>query len=466
MNYKAQTFIIAVLSLLVLPACKHSSSENISSSDIMRESHQLRLITLDPGHFHAALVQKRMYEALDNEVHVYAPEGKDVQLYLQKIDQYNRQPEEATEWVEKVYTGPDYLEKMLDDKAGDLVVLAGKNGRKIEYIQSSIESGLHVLADKPMVIHPDGYPKLEEAFEMAEEKGLILYDIMTERYAIINIIQRELLLMENLFGELEKGTPDNPAISKESVHHFYKNVSGTPLIRPAWYFDVAQQGEGIIDVSTHFVDLILWSCFPDQMVAREEVAVVQAHRWPTPITPTQFEQVTALSEYPEYLQKDIVNDSVLNVFSNGEFVFQVGGTFAKVSVSWNYQAPERGGDTHLSMMRGSKAKLVIRQNKAQDYQPVLYIESANTAQPLSEEVINNAIEKIGQTYPGVTYKKSREGWEVVIPETYKTGHEAHFSIVMQKYLEFIHHGKLPEWERDILLSKYYITTQAYAKSHM
>ena len=50
---------------------------------------------------------------------------------------------------------------------------------------------------------------------------------------------------------------------KESVHHFYKIVSGSPVIRPAWFFDTSQQGEGIVDVTTHLVDLIQWGCFPD-----------------------------------------------------------------------------------------------------------------------------------------------------------------------------------------------------------
>jgi hypothetical protein len=31
------------------------------------------LIVADPGHFHAALVQKEMYPSLSPEVHVYAP---------------------------------------------------------------------------------------------------------------------------------------------------------------------------------------------------------------------------------------------------------------------------------------------------------------------------------------------------------------------------------------------------------
>ena len=36
---------------------------------------EVRLITLDPGHFHAALVQKEMYPGVAKQVHVYAPLG-------------------------------------------------------------------------------------------------------------------------------------------------------------------------------------------------------------------------------------------------------------------------------------------------------------------------------------------------------------------------------------------------------
>ena len=39
---------------------------------------EVKLMTLDPGHFHAALIQKTMYEQIDPTVYVYAPEGDDV----------------------------------------------------------------------------------------------------------------------------------------------------------------------------------------------------------------------------------------------------------------------------------------------------------------------------------------------------------------------------------------------------
>ena len=58
----------------------------------------VRLITLDPGHFHAALVQKSMYANVDPVVHVYAPQGPDLQLHLGRINTYNTRIENPTKW--------------------------------------------------------------------------------------------------------------------------------------------------------------------------------------------------------------------------------------------------------------------------------------------------------------------------------------------------------------------------------
>ena len=52
----------------------------------------------------------------------------------------------------------------------------------------------------------------------------------------------------------------------ESVHYLLKMVAGAPLRRPAWFFDVGQQGEGLSDVGTHLVDLVPWVLFPDQAI--------------------------------------------------------------------------------------------------------------------------------------------------------------------------------------------------------
>ena len=48
----------------------------------MENNYQVKLMTVDPGHFHAALVQKTMYPQVSPDVHVYAPEGPDVTQHL------------------------------------------------------------------------------------------------------------------------------------------------------------------------------------------------------------------------------------------------------------------------------------------------------------------------------------------------------------------------------------------------
>src|SRR5687767_5431198 len=67
-----------------------------------------RLVTLDPGHFHAALVQKSMYPDVAAHVHVYAPDGPDAQAHLARIDQYNKRADNPTKWDEELISGPDY----------------------------------------------------------------------------------------------------------------------------------------------------------------------------------------------------------------------------------------------------------------------------------------------------------------------------------------------------------------------
>ena len=114
----------------------------------------VRLLTLDPGHFHAALVQKSMYPQVDPVVHVYSPGGADLEEHLKRIAGYNSRAESPTRWEEKVFTGPDFLEKMIAEKAGNVVVISGNNAKKTKYIFASVDAGLNVLSDKPMAVTP------------------------------------------------------------------------------------------------------------------------------------------------------------------------------------------------------------------------------------------------------------------------------------------------------------------------
>src|SRR4029077_7688475 len=114
-----------------------------------------------------------------------------------------------------------------------------------------VAAGLNVLADKPMAITPADFELLRKAFAEAARKKVLLYDIMTERFEITSILQRELARNRELFGRVEKGTEQEPAGVMGSVHLFFKEVAGKPLIRSGWFMDVRQEGEAIPDVGTH-----------------------------------------------------------------------------------------------------------------------------------------------------------------------------------------------------------------------
>ncbi len=431
--------------------------------------NEIRLITLDPGHFHAALVQKVMYDQVSPVVHVFAPDGPDVDDHLKRIDGFNTRQENPTTWEERVYRGGDYLEKMLAQKPGNVVVLSGNNSRKPHYIKACVEAGLHVLADKPMCVDSAGRAVLEDAFRMAKARGVLIYDIMTERSEITTILQKELAHCADVFGALQKGSPENPAVVKKSVHYLFKHVSGNPIKRPDWFFDPAQQGESTVDVATHLVDLVMWECFPEEVIDFEgDVALISARRWPTELTPAQFKKVTRIADFPSFLKKRMQDEKLYKYYCNGEMIYTLKGIHALVYAAWDFEAPEGGKDTHYSIMRGSRAELVIEQGAKQGYRPELYVRAApgadraalGTDRAALGTALAKAVPALAERYEGISLVAEGDMWRIEIPAALRIGHEAHFAQVVDRFRRYLVEGPLPSWEEPNMIAKYRTTTGA------
>ncbi|MBR5877356.1 MAG: Gfo/Idh/MocA family oxidoreductase [Alistipes sp.] len=451
---------MAMGAMLALAGCQQAQTDAKFSG----RKGEVKLLTLDPGHFHAALVQMYMYDEVDPTVWVYAPEGDDVQMHLDRVNIYNTRSERPTSWNEQLYTGKDFLQKMVEEQKGNVVVLAGNNGKKTSYVKAAVDAGINVLSDKPMAIDQKRFKLLEQTLDEAAEKGVMVYDIMTERSEINNELQRVLVAMPELFGELQKGTPEDPAITKESVHHFFKYVSGQPLRRPEWYFDVEQQGEGLVDVTTHLVDLVQCTVMPEQEIDyKKDIKFTSAKRWATKIPVDKYRLVSGKESYPDFLKKDIVNDT-LHVYSNGEMNYQLAGVNVKVSVVWNFMAKvgtEGTGDTHYSVVKGSKCNVEIRQGAEQGYKPMLYVVSKVEDDVAFEAALNSSLKSLEKRYAGLSAQKCGEKeWQIIIPQSVVKTHEMRFSSVMQVYLDYLKQGEIPAWERSQMKSKYYTTTKA------
>jgi predicted dehydrogenase len=454
-NSKATIFFLTLI--VMVTGCQQGGNQNKEAA-----KGDVKLITLDPSHFHAALVQKSMYPGIDSVVYVYAPKGLGLDEQLNYIKQYNSRTEEPTHWVEKVYNGNDYLQKMLDEKKGNVVVLAGNNLLKTEYIKKSVDDGLNVLADKPMAINIAGFETLKQAFANAKEKGVLLYDIMTERSVAASILQKRLANTSSLFGELEKGTIDSPGVIMESVHRYFKQVSGKPLIRPDWFFDPLQQGDAIVDVGTHLVDLVQWVCFPEvSFDYTKDISIQSSKIWPTPIDLAQFSIITNEDHFPDFLKKYVKDDSILLTHGNGSIDYTIKGIHSRITAKWTYDAPAGAGDTYYSLLRGTKASLEIKQGAEENWKAVLYV-WPNSQKDMSDfaTTLTDAIKDINKDYPGVSIEKYKNGFKVIIPEKYDQGHESHFAEVMKRYLQYLKDGRLPVWEEPDMIAKYYTTTKA------
>jgi predicted dehydrogenase len=426
----------------------------------------VRLMTLDPGHFHAALIQKEMYPGVDPTVHVFAPLGPDLLLHMGRVAAFNRRDERPTEWRLEVHASADFTERMLREKPGNVVVLSGRNRGKIDRILASVEAGLNVLADKPWLIASSDFPKLERALAVAREKRLVAYDVMTERSEITTILQGELARDPQVAGAIGPGTEAQPAVEMESVHHILKLVAGAPNLRPSWFFDTEEQGEGLADVATHLVDLVPWMLFPGQPIdCRAEVRVVSARRWPTPLTGDELRRVTGLKSLPTELAERM-KDGRLDYFANGEASFAVRGVHARVKVLWNYEAPAGAGDTHTGVVRGRLSRIEVLQGSEQKWQPELYVVPNREADAATlRAALARRIASLALIRPGLAVLDEGTRLRVVVPDRYRVGHEPHFAEVTERFLGYLKDpATLPAWEAANMLAKYRVTTEAVALS--
>ncbi len=410
-------FKILALAGAVLALCSCAQKKDVT------------LTVIDPGHFHASLLQKHDLQGVSRTVSVYAPEGEELDQYLETIESYNSRQDEPTSWMESVHAGSDYLKALPCAGKLDAVMLSGNNRKKSDYILAAVQKGYNVLSDKPLAINESGWETLKASYDLAEEKGLVIYDLMTERYDTLNILVRKLINDRELFGVFDLS--DGPAVKMTSVHHFYKEVSGTALHRPQWYYDVTQQGEGIADVTTHLIDLVFWQCFPNEAIGLEDVCVSGASHYPTRISADQFRQSTGAAQLPVYLDSARDGDCI-EVMANGSMDFAVKGVPVQMNVKWNWEPQKGSSDTFEAVYKGTRATITVRQDASTGYVKQVFVKPAEKPEQMIE-----------------------------VPAGQRISHEEHFNLVAAQFLKYVRGDEeMPSWEKENTLTKYHITTTA------
>lgn len=418
------------------------------------------LLILNPGHFHAALVLRERHPMLSDDIYLYSKPGPDLDVFLGIAESFNDRKLNPTRWRINVYRGEDCLDKLIEDKKGNIAVLAGRNHTKMKTIDTLNQAGLAVLADKPWVITEAALPFLHST--MASGRPFAA-DIMTERYEIANLLQKEFLAEEDVFGRLRIEDDGSPAVFKECVHHLYKIVNEKPLVRPAWYFDIDVQGEGIVDTTIHLADMVQWMLFPGAPIDYEkDIELIEARRWATQVPLDKFAKITGARQFPAAIAEYVKND-VLDYFCNGELIYRIKGIPVHLREIWYLDEPPGGKDLHRSLIKGTRSDLMIRQLPETGFKSELLVVPRENREQV-EQAVQQCLSTWSDRYSGLSAVPEKNALLIQIPDNLRTTHEQHFCRVRDAFLEHLDKGTIPPEHCACTVAKYTLLAKARTKA--
>ena len=412
------------------------------------------LAFLDPGHFHAALTLRERHPRVSDEIHVYAEHGRELDDFLALIDAFNRRSERPTAWRPVVRVGDRSLERLLSDRPGDVAILAGRNDRKIGLMRRLHDAGLHVLADKPWLAGPEGLDDVRHTLA----GGALAVEIMTGRHEITSLLVRKLVGDSEVFGDFERGAA--PGIETTGVHHLEKTVNGAPLRRPAWFFDVRVQGDGIADIPTHMVDQAqrLVAACGSRGASGFVPELLSARRSATRVPLALFARVTGETEFPTELRPAIAGGELLYE-SNATLSFRLDGVTVALDTRWDLTVPPGGGDAHRTVIRGTRAEIHVEQGPATAFVRRLSV-LPRVDHARARASLEKAVAGWQGEYPGVSFAAVEAGWDIHVPPGLDAGHESHFPLVLAEFLSLVDGKSAPPTLQTDTLAKYVLLAQA------
>ena len=417
------------------------------------------LLFLDPGHFHAALTLRVPHPGVSDEIVVYAPEepssdagGAELRDFLGLVERFNTRHDGPTRWKPVVVTGRDPLRRLVEERRGDVVVLAGKNGGKARTMRRLHDAGFHVLADKPWLVEPDDVGDIEASLA----DWPLVMEIMTGRHDLASRLLARLVAAPEVFGTWREETP---AIELDSAHHLEKLVDGAPLRRPWWFFDVRVQGSGPVDIPTHQVDQTQWLAESRGGAPGVVPELVDARAWSTRVPVDAFRRITGAAAVPAPLVA-LVDGDGLGYRCNAELRYRLGAVTARASARWDLAPAPGGGDTYRTVAHGTHADVGVEQGPHTGHRRRVFVEPRVDVAGVVRSL--DAMLATWESAAGrlLVERGAGERRDIAIPPGLDGGHETHFARVLDDLLVAIDEHRWPETTVRRTLAKYALLAAA------
>ncbi len=430
------------------------------------------LVFVEPAHFHAALTLRAHPPRTLSRVHLYARPGPDREAFLALVRSFNERPHAPTAWALDVHSAGEPLERFLRDHPPEgregrpVVVLAGRNDRKLAWIRAAREAGFPVLADKPWLTDPAQLPDLAA---VVDGQGPPVMDMMTGRFDAWARLRRLITRSEALFGRPVSGDGE-PAIVLCSRHHLLKKVDGRVLRRPPWYFDVRVQGDGLVDIQSHMVDQVQWLVDEGARMnpaleagADEDVRLSAARRWSTPVDLELYREVTGQARFSPPLEP-LLEGGVLPLACNGEIGWRIRDIEVRQRAEWGGREPEGSGDQHAAILNGRRGRIVHRQSELTGFRPQLTLSPADALSGREREAwigsLHACVRAWQDEIEGLAVEPGDGQWSFRIPPASAPGHEAHFPMVLAGFLAHLEHDDWPPTRSRVLATRYTLLARA------
>jgi hypothetical protein len=200
-----------------------------------------------------------------------------------------------------------------------------------------------------------------------------------------------------------------------------------------------------------------WVLGEDGGEVERDIVLDSARCWTTPVPLDLFRESNGLDTYPAALQP-AVRGGVLQYACNSEIRYRLRGIRVCQRAEWRQREPEGTGDLHRLTLRGSRCEVRLRQDATTGYHPTLSLHP--TAGVVLEPLLDRVLAQWQERFPGLACTPAACGVRLRLPAALDQGHESHFALALNAFLDHLDHGVWPEALRARIRMRYTLLARA------
>jgi hypothetical protein len=138
--------------------------------------------------------------------------------------------------------------------------------------------------------------------------------------------------------------------------------------------------------------------------------------------------------------------------------YRLRGIHMRHITQWQQREPEGASDLHSITICGSRCSVLVRQGQETGYRAEMHLEPATGVS--LEPLLRSVVAQWQARFPELSFVPSPVGFRLLPGSGADHGHESHFSLVLNAFLDYLDYGAWPEALRAHLRLRYTLLAHA------